>query len=366
MGRGFRWKIAARPVAVAVGALCAAGVSVLWSASAADIGSTEIAQAGLPEGSRVDQALRRGPNGEIEVIDPTKENGAGPRLCSGGTICVGKDQEFRRLSDAIAVARPGSTIEITGGVYRESVAIRIKDVTIRGVAGTPDFDCAGLALAGDKACLLLAANGITLENLNIGGAVLPDSLGANGACIRAESNVSVTLRLISCHGSQDGLLTSGGKVVIENSEFYDNGWTGLAHNVYLGGQCTAVVRGSMFRDARVGHEFKSRCEKTEISDSIFRSTHGSRDLDIPDGGDTMVYRSTLVKTPGAESAEIVGFTTESCSYPGDLVLKDVTIVNSRRDAVIHNFDKCDGGPIVLEGVRAQGMPFRKIGYILSR
>jgi hypothetical protein len=60
------------------------------------------------------------------------------------------------------------------------------------------------------------------------------------------------------------------------------------------------------------------------------------------------------------------FAAESCAHPGDLILKDVTIVNSRPDAAIHNFDKCVGRPIVLEGVKTEGMPFREIGYILRR
>jgi Right handed beta helix region len=337
------------------------------AASGADRGAMRFARSGLPEGSRVDRPLRRGPNGEIKIIDPTEEKGKGPRRCAAGAICVGRDQAYRKLSDALAVVRPGMTIEVTGGAYRESVAVRVGGLTIRGVAGTPHFDCAGLALAGNKACILLAADGITLDNLEISGAVLPPGLGANGACIRNEPDLSFTLRRIACHGSQDGMLTNGGRVVIENSEFYDNGWTGQTHNVYLGGRCTAViVRGSTFRDARVGHEFKSRCQRTEISDSVFRSTHGSRDLDIPDGGETIVYRSTLVKTSGAESREIVGFAAESCAYPGDMILKEVAIENSGRDASIHNFDKCQGHPIVLQDVTTRGMPVRQIGYVLQR
>jgi hypothetical protein len=343
-----------------------AALFTLSSASAGNIGTIEIAQAGLPTGSRVDQPLRRGPSGAIEVIDPTKEKGAGPRRCATGTICVGKDQAYRKLSEALAVARPGMTIEIAGGTYRETLTIRTRGITIRGVAGTPHFDCAGLALTRGKACLLLEGDGITLENLDISGAVVSDAVGANGACIRNEPDVSFTLRRISCHGSQDGLLTSGGRVVIENSEFYDNGWTDLTHNAYLSGKCVVIVRGSTFRDARVGHEFKSRCQRTEIANSVFRSTHGSRALDIPDGGETVVYRTSIVKTPDAESEEIIGFAAESCPNPGDMILRDVTIVNSRPNASIHNFDKCAGRAIVLENMRTEGLPFRQIGYIVQK
>jgi hypothetical protein len=321
----------------------------------------------LPEAPPPLGPLRRGPDGRIEIIDPTREQGNGAQLCDSGTICVGKDQAYGSLADAIAAARDGDTIEIVAGSYHETAAIRVGNVTVRGISGRPQIDCGGLRLAEDKACLVLDAPNITIENLEITGAEISPSLGANGACIRNGPDASFTVRGVICHGSQNGILSDGGTILVENSEFYDNGWTGSTHNVYFSGKCVSVtVRGSTFRDARIGHEFKSRCRKTEISDSTFRSTHGSRNLDIPDGGATLLYRSTLVKTPGAESDEIVGFTPESCNTPGDLVLKEVHIVNSRNHAVIHNFDKCQGHPIILEGVTYEGTPVVEQGYVLKR
>jgi hypothetical protein len=329
--------------------------------------AAEIAQGGLPQGSRVERALRRGPTGEVEAVDPTKEIGPGNGRCELGTICVGPGQAYRTLSDAVDAAQPGMTIEIAPGSYHESVSIRVPDITIRGISGPPHFDCAGLRLTGDKACILLAADRITLENLDITGAAVSTSAGANGACVRNETNLSFTLRRISCHGSQNGLLTDGGQIVIENSEFYDNGWSGHTHNVYFSGSCIAVtVHGSTFRDARIGHEFKSRCPKTEISNSTFRNTKGSRALDIPDGGETILYGSVIIKTIGTQNNEIIGFAAESCAHPGHMLIKGVMIENSREDAVIHNFDKCTGQPIVLDGVKVEGMPVRQMGYILRR
>ena len=329
----------------------------------------ELAQGGpqLPESGQPIGVLHRGPNGEIEVVDPTKEHGTGKSVCAKGTICVGPDQAYPSLANAIAAARDGDTIEVVGGTYHETGTIRAQNVTVRGIAGRPHIDCSGLRIAADKACLLLAAQNITLENLEISGAEISQPLGANGACIRNEPDMSFTIRQVICHGSQEGILSDGGKIVIENSEFYDNGWTGSTHNVYFSGNCISVtVRGSIFRDAHIGHEFKSRCARTEISDSTFRGTRGSRDLDIPDGGETVVYRSTLLMAPGAESDEIVGFAAESCRVPGDMLLKDVRIINQRQRAVIHNFDKCTGHPIILEHVTYEGTPPIEQGYILKR
>ena len=319
-----------------------------------------------PAPSRVG-TVRRDPNGKIEAIDPTSEKGAGPQLCDIGTICVGTGQAYPSLSAALAVARDGDVIEIAGGTYRKSVKITPKNVVVRGIGGLPHFDCAGLKLADDKACLLLAADGVTIDNLEISGAELPNSLGANGACIRNEPNLSFTLHRIVCHGSQDGILTSGGSVVIEDSEFYDNGWTGQTHNVYFSGDCPSVtVRRSIFRDAKLGHEFKSRCRETTVSNSTIRSTKGSRNLDISDGGKTVVYRTTLVKIPGTVNHDIVGFAPETCRYPEDMLLKDVRIVNSEPNAIIRNYDKCTGHAIILEHVEVEGTAPLERGYILKR
>ncbi len=344
----------------------------IFSPAQPNVTSTEIvAQATgagnpkLPE-STDSIEVRRGKDGQLELVDPTVENGSGRRLCAKGTICVGKDQGYRSLSAALAVARDGSVIEIIGGTYRESAKLTQKNLTIRGVAGVPHFDCDGLKLSDDKACLLLAADGIVIEHVEISGASLPEGLGANGACIRNEPNLSFTLRRVVCHSSQDGILSSGGTIIIEKSEFFDNGWTDQTHNVYFGGDCEVTVRESTFRDARLGHEFKSRCRRTSISDSTFRSTKGSRDIDIPDGGETTLYRSTLEKKTGTDNHELVGFAAESCAHPGDMLIKDVRIINAEPNASIRNYDKCSGHPIVIEGLKIEGIPPKQIGYVIRR
>ncbi len=303
---------------------------------------------------------------EDEALVAPDTGGGAAAYCAPGVLCVGPHQRYATLQRALAAARNGDVIEIAAGTYRETARITIGNLTLRGVAGRPHFDCAGLRIADDKACLLLVDNGTTLENLEISGAVISEGLGANGACIRNEHNASFTLRAVVCHGSQDGILSDGGNILIEDSEFYDNGWDGSTHNVYFSGYCSVTVRRSTFRDARVGHEFKSRCVDTEISDSTVISSRGSRNLDLSEGGEVGVYRTTLVKTPGAENYEIIGFAPESCPHPGDLLLKDVRIVNSQPEARITNYDKCRGHPIIFDGVTVEGFPPQESGYIIRR
>lgn len=307
--------------------------------------------------------IRRGADGQIELVDPKRKGASSASLCAANTLCVGEGQEYATLSAALAVARERNVIEIAAGMYRESATVAVANLTIRGVDARPHFNCAGVALQANQACLLLAADGATLENLDISGAEISENAGSNGACIRNAPNMSFTLRDVICHASQAGLLAQGGVILVENSEFYDNGWNEFSHNVSFGGECSVTVRGSVFRDSRVGHEFKSRCFSTVIADSIFRSTRGSRDIDIADGGETSLYHSILVKTLGTDSKDLIGFASESCTHPGDMLIKDVRIINADPAAQIRNFDRCAGHAIFLEAVSFEGFPPKKIGYI---
>src|SRR5205807_68064 len=88
----------------------------------------------LPKATPRVGRIRRGANGQIELVDPTTENGKAARVCATGTICVGPGQAYPTLSAALVVAREGDAIEIAGGMYRESAKISISKLTLRGVA----------------------------------------------------------------------------------------------------------------------------------------------------------------------------------------------------------------------------------------
>ncbi len=322
---------------------------------------------GLPPAPPPIAPLRRGQDGKIEVIAPpisSERKGASP--CSPRAICVGGRSGARSLSEALQVARDGSLIEIVGGVYRESIAIEHDRVTIRGVAGRPHFDCRGLKIAEDQACLLLGGRDITLENLEISGARSAPEFGGGGACLGNRPGRSFAVRGLICHDSQNGLLSDGGSVLIENSEFYDNGAAEHAHNVHLAGDCSEVtVRNSSFRDARGGHEFKSRCRRTIVADSSFRSARGSRNIDIPDGGETFIYNSLLTKSPWSGSPDFVGFAAESCRYPAAMHMRRVRFVNQHPRGAITNYDNCRGQPILVEEATFEGpQPLLNGGVLL--
>ena len=258
----------------------------------------------------------------------------------------------KSLAAAMARAPENATIVLGAGVWREPLVIDRPGVTLVGQgAARTRIDCTGLALARGKACIVVAAPGVVIEKLAIEGAVLPPEHGANGACIRNEHGIELTLRNISCAHSQDGLLTDGGRILIEDSKFFDNGWTGYTHNIYLSGACEAVIRRSEMRGARVGHELKSRCATLLVENTTLIVERGSRALDVPDGGMVTVRGGRMVQGAHPDNAEIVGFTPEACRHPGDLTLIGVEIETAYAEARIRNYDRCPGAAIRLDGVR---------------
>lgn len=319
----------------------------------------------LPDGPPPVGPLRRGDDGKIELITPEGERKAGRPLCDAGAKCVGRGEAYPTLAAALTAARPGDTIDIIGETFREAAVIAVPRLTLRGTAGRPLFDCAGIALAGDKACLAITADGVTLDNLEISGAA-GSSASGDAACVASDGNLRLTLTDIFCHASQRGLVATGGTIAITHSEFFGNGGGAGSGTIDLGRDCTSVtVTGSVFRDSASGDEFVSRCLRTEISDSTFRSTRGDRALDLPVGGDAMVYRSTIEKGAGGRGDEIVSFASQGCEHHGSLRLKEVQIMNLRSDAVIANADKCVGDPITVEQVHVDGVPVSAEGFIVD-
>jgi hypothetical protein len=298
----------------------------------------------LPDSSPLIGPLTRGPNGEIEPETPATVRAAGGKVCDAHAKCAGPGEAYTTLAAALAAAQPGDTIDLVAATYREAVTVTVPHLTIRGTAGTPHIDCTGAALGPGSACLVAAADGVSFDNLEVSGAA--------GACIASNGAYAVSLDGVFCHGSKAGFEAEAGTVSLVHSQFYDN-----AGGVALGAQCTKVtVSGSVFRDAADGDEFRSGCRDTEISDSEIHSMRGLRALDLPLGGQAMIYRTTLEKGEQSKGGEIVSFARESCAHPGTLSLKEVEIDNARWDGKLVNSDKCAGDPVVLDSVTVSGSP----------
>lgn len=225
-----------------------------------------------------------------------------PAAVSAEVLRVGPGEQFRAPSEAAAMARPGDTVLIAAGRYRDCAIWRSPDLTVAAVGG--EAEITGPVCDG-KALFVVAAPRVTLRGLAFTGATAP---AGNGAGIRAEA-ADLRVERTRFEGNETGILTiasmPGGTLVIEDSRFRGNGaripdgpCTG--HALYVNHWASLVVRRSRFEDTRHCHHVKSRADRTEVMDSIIADgpEGGSSYLvDLPNGGDLLLAGNQLAKGP---------------------------------------------------------------------
>jgi hypothetical protein len=235
------------------------------------------------------------------------------------TIEVGADKPYKTPSAGIAAAADGDTVRIAPGEYFDCAIVARNNLTIEGTG--PDAS----AILTDKSCsgkglLITSGNNITIRNLTLTRARVPDG---NGAGIRGEGE-NLTIEWVKFINNQDGILansTPQGSIIIRNSEFIRNGTceAACAHAIYVGPMKLLRVENSKFSDTRQGHHIKSRALRTEVvNNSIVDGPTGTASymIDLPNGGSLLATGNTMEKGPNAENqttAIIIG--EEGVSQP---------------------------------------------------
>src|SRR5271165_5489748 len=206
-------------------------------------------------------------------------------------ISAGTGEEFPVPSAAIAAARPGDTVHIAPGRYFDCAFIPQDRVTIEGDGpGTilTDKTCGG------KALLVIDGKDVTIRNLTLQRARVPDG---NGAGIRAEGG-NLTVENVNFINNQDGILAADSPqatIRIIGSDFTDNGSCqnggGCAHGVYVNALALLRIERSKFFETREGHHIKSKARRTEIvGNTIADGPEGTSSylIDIPVGGNILI------------------------------------------------------------------------------
>ncbi|WP_273034957.1 hypothetical protein [Massilia timonae] len=259
---------------------------------------------------------------------------------SAATLSVGPGKTYAAPCAAFAKAKAGDVIEIQGGkTYSGDVcAITASDLTIRGVNGRPKIDAAGKNAQG-KAIWVVKGNNITVENVEMYGAKVPDK---NGAALRLEGT-NFTLRSSFLHDNQNGILSganANSNVVIEYSEFGYNGYgDGYSHNLYIGNIASLVFRFNYSHDANVGHNLKSRAKLNTITYNRFSSTPSgqtgstksgkpSYEIDLPNGGTSYVIGNVIHQPSAHNNPGMLAYGLEGATNPGqDLYVVNNTFLN---------------------------------------
>jgi len=242
-------------------------------------------------------------------------------LASAGaaTIEVGPGKAFANPSAGIAAAHPGDTVLIAPGTYFDCSIVRQNNLTIAG-SGSDATAVLTDKTCGGKGILVVDANNVTVRNLTLTRARVPDN---NGAGIRAEGT-NLTVDGVSFINNQDGILANpspDSTIIIRNSTFDRNGVCNpdCAHGIYISHVKLLQVVNSTFTDTRQGHHIKTRALRTEIIGChISDGPEGtaSYEIEVSNGGSLLIRDNTIEKGPKAEnhtSAVMIG--AEGVSQP---------------------------------------------------
>jgi uncharacterized protein (TIGR03437 family) len=232
------------------------------------------------------------------------------------TLRVGPGRPLATPCRAFDAAEPGDTIEVESGTYDGDVCAFAKaNLTVRGVGPQrPHLRAAGRASQG-KAIWVLnpgAAN-FTVENIEFSGATVPDH---NGAGIRVDAGVGITVRNCYFHDNENGILAANApdeEVTIEYSIFENNGFgDGRSHNVYVNHVRRLVFRGNYSTRSRLGHLVKTRAAENHILyNRLTQETgNGSFEIDISNGGKTFIVGNIVEQTASADNDYLMSYRGE--------------------------------------------------------
>jgi hypothetical protein len=255
---------------------------------------------------------------------------------SAATLSVGPGRTYAAPCAAIAAAQDGDIIEIAGGnTYSGDVCgIYRNNLTIRGVNGRPKIDAAGRNSMG-KGIWVVVGNNVTIENVEMYGAQVPD---LNGAALRLEGT-KFTLRQSFLHDNENGILSganTASDILIEASEFGHNGHgDGYSHNLYIGNVKSLTFRYNYSHDANIGHNLKSRAITNTIAYNRFSSLAAgqtgstaagrpSYEVDLPNAGTSYVIGNVIEQPASNSNPNILAYGEEGASNPG----KDLYVVNN--------------------------------------
>jgi hypothetical protein len=256
---------------------------------------------------------------------------------------VGVGQQFTTISSAVAASQDGDLILVNAGTYTNDFATITHKITIQGVGGMANL-VATVPPSNSKG-IFTVDNDVTIKNMSFSGAWITEDLGANAAGIRYEGGQLVLINDVFT-GNQNGIMGSPSisgltvnTVTIDQSVFSGNGGgTGNTHNLYIGSVDKLTVTNSIFQNAVVGHELKSRALVSNIQNNYFSdgpSGTASYDIDLPNGGVALVKNNTIEKGPSATQGNMVHFGGEGIPYAGSsLTVTGNTFVNDRGDSTV--------------------------------
>jgi hypothetical protein len=298
----------------------------------------------------------------------------------GTVYTVDPSGTYKTVQSVVAFLNDGDTLYIQSATYKNQPQVYLaKDnLYISGINGRPRLE-AGSTLtnkSNGKAIFVISGSNCVVQNIEFANAKVPDN---NGAGIRQEG---CDLKVTDCHffGNEMGILGgnySNCKVTIEHCVFVNNGSPrnpGFQHNVYINHIDTLIFQYNYTAEAAAqGHELKSRAHFNLIRYNYIGndSSSDSRNIDLPNGGTTILVGNIIEQGEASVNSNMVGFGLEGLSNPGphNLWIANNTFVNKKSKGSfvqVHNMtDTLFLKNNIMVGRKSGGLLIGSPGYLDS-
>jgi len=261
---------------------------------------------------------------------------------TAGLIRVGPTRDIKLPSVAATVADDGDVVEIDAADYHGDVAVwRQNGLTLRAVGGRAHLRAEGRAAEG-KAIWVIKGDDTTVEHFEFSGTRVNDR---NGAGIRQEGR-NLIVRHCYFHDNENGILGGAGDLLVEYSEFANNGYgDGQSHNLYISNRTDLfTLQYSYSHHAKIGHQVKSRAAETRI---LYNRLGDERDgrssyiVDLPNGGLAYVIGNILHQGSLTENFTLLAYGAEGVTRTKNaLFVVNNSLVNDYHGGIfIHNHDR---------------------------
>lgn len=275
-----------------------------------------------------------------------------PAQTGGRLLSVGPNQPYPSLAMAARLARPGDTVRIVPGIYRECAVWTADNLTIQATPGTvklQDMVCEG------RAIFILRGDNITIDGIEFANARAGDRSGAG---VRIDG-LNATILRSTFRNNERGVFVMGrpgSAVTIERSSFYGIPGMTISTQVHAGLIDRLSVMNCTFRDTYGGAHIKSYALNTEVAGTTIEDGSGGAAylIDIAYGGNVLVRDSRLQKNARATLKTAgISIGTEGARHPADSII------------VVNNSFRNDTGATVSLVLNRTPTPAQTAGNVFS-
>ena len=248
---------------------------------------------------------------------------AGSAGMNAETIQAGNGTEHQDVCSAIAAAKPGDTIEVSGPATSSYCAWTTSNLTIKGVGTRPL-----ITVETGVSAWSIAAEDTVIENLSFAG-----SRCAKGECVALElHNGNLAVRNVSISGSDIGIRahnSAGGALTIERSEVAGN-----RSNIDVERIARFALSTSYVHDAVGGVLVRTAALENSIQNNRLASgpeASASGELVIAGSTKTDLSGNVLVRANGGSTAGLIQYV--DLGHRGEVVAQRNTFVNATTSGI---------------------------------